>query len=140
MTALGWREAGIRAERRTELRNQGRGRDVAEPGERGRHYHIMLICNYKLSYPRVNPAPLPPPQIYISRPHAVSSRTIARDRYPSGPRAPSPRARTRVQPARVGGRRSSQPRVGHRSLSPRFLRSKVKNVRLSRVTTRRSVR
>lgn len=29
--------------------------------ERGGHYHIMLVCNYKLSYPRVNPL-----QIYIS--------------------------------------------------------------------------
>lgn len=49
-----------------------------EAGERGEHYHIMLVCNYKLSYPRVNPAR------YISLESTVSPRIDSSRSIPFG--------------------------------------------------------
>lgn len=91
-----------------------------------RHYHIMLVCNYKLSYPRVNPAALRPTaptlsQICISR--ALSAREpILRDRYPSSSHPPS---------RKINLLSKNHPPGGQTEILSPCLRSKVKNVRLA---------
>lgn len=71
MTARSWREAWVRLTKRGWARRY----QSVEPGERGEHYHIMLVCNYKLSYPRVNPARYISPREHC-QPANDSSRSI----------------------------------------------------------------
>lgn len=71
-----------------------------EAGERGEHYHIMLVCNYKLSYPRVNPAR------YISLESTVSPRTDSSRSIPFGFHPLRDQPASIVEESTAGGPRS----------------------------------